>query len=465
MVNPRFDRDVTEVTPLADDLADTNCPMNPSPPRIDVPLIVRDAPRVQTPAAPRAPWMFAGWMAAGATVAVVAGLVLGILASLEAGVGGERWTQVVEAHGRLQLFGFAAVFITALAFEFLIRLYQRRPFPLWIRAGIPAAIGLGALVQSAGQVYDASVGVLAIPGALLVLAGSVAFAVVTWRTAVPRRVQADPQPLFFRAAGVWLVAAAALSLWTATQAEAGAVLPVDSHAVVELFLRGFVMNVIIAVALRAFAGHLDLTPPSARRQIVVFGLMNAATAAWLAGQGLGALPEIGLASRAGDVGFAIALLLFTVWFGILRPLRDGFREPRYRWLVPLAWSGAVAYALLLAGVALWPGGYDLSLYQQGAIRHVFMLGFMAPLMLAMAHVVLARFGTGRVPAENALTAACLLLLVSAPLRVLPALFVNAPGSLGQSLLGFAGFATMAALALAAFVCLRTVAGIRRMAAR
>jgi len=403
-------------------------------------------------------------MAAGAIVAVVAGLVLGILASLEVSVGGDRWTQAVEAHGRLQLFGFAAVFITALAFEFLVRLYQRRPFSLCVRAGIPAAIGLGALVQSAGQVYEASVGVLAIPGAMLVLAGSVAFAVVTWRTAAPRRVRADPQPLFFRAGGLWLVAASALSLWTATRAEGGAVLPVESHAVAEVFLRGFVMNVIIAVALRAFAGHLDLAPPSARRQLIVFGLMNGATVAWLAGQGLGSLPETGLATPAGDVGFAAGVLLFTVWFGILRPLREGFREPRYRWLIPIAWSGAVVYAVLLAGVAFWPTGYDLSLYQQGAVRHVFMLGFVAPLMLAMAHIVLARFGTGRVPAENVLTAACLLLVVAMLLRVLPALFVDTPGNVGQWLMASAGFATMGALALAAFVCLRTVAGMRRLAA-
>jgi hypothetical protein len=408
--------------------------------------------------------MFAGWMAVAASVAVSAGLVLGILASLEVGVGGERWTQAVEAHGRLQLFGFAAVFMTALAFEFMVRLYQRPPFPLLVRAGIPAAIAIGALLQSTGQVYDGSVGFLAVPGAVLVLAGNVAFGAVAWRTAVPRRIRADPQPLFFRAGGAWLVAASLLSLWTATRGEAGAVLPAESHVVAELFLRGFVMNVIIAVALRAFAGHLDLTPPTARRQLVVFGLMNGATATWLGGQGLGSLPTIETASRAGDVGFAAAALSFTLWFGVLRPLREGFREPRYRWLVPLAWCGVVVYAALLAGVALWPSGYDLSLYQQGAIRHVFMLGFMAPLMLAMAHIVLARFGTGRVPAENALTTACLLLVVAAPLRVLPVLFVNAPGGLGQAFMALAGVITMIGLALAAFVCLRTVAGMRRLAA-
>jgi hypothetical protein len=59
-------------------------------------------------------------------------------------------------------------------------------------------------------------------------------------------------------------------------------------------------------------------------------------------------------------------------------------------------------------VRLAPAGDELNLYQEGAIRHIFLLGFVLPLMLAMAHIVLARFGAGYIPWQNLLTAGFLL---------------------------------------------------------
>lgn len=435
--------------------------MTPSPHDVHIPLMVESQPRRQAPVLPRWPWLFAGWMAVGAIVSVLAGLLLGILAALQTGIGGSPWTQAVEAHGRLQLFAFVGVFVTALGLEFLVRLYQRAAFPAGVRALVPGAIGFGAVLQSAGQLWSGSFGWLMYPGTMVTLAGSCAFAVLVFQTAKARSLVRDPQPLFFRAAGVWLVAAAVVSLWTVTQAESGAVLPVDSHAVDEVFLRGFILNLIIAVGLRAFAGHLDLVPPSPRKQFAVLALANAGVVAWLAGQGLGVFPELDALSRLGDIGLGLGFVLFTAWFGILRPLRRGFHEPRYQWLIPLAWLGGVLYAVALVAVAILPGGYDMSLYQQGAVRHLFMLGFVVPLMLAMGHVVLARFATGTVPHENLLTAACVAVIAATPLRVIPALIGDAPGDAGQGLLALAGLIAMAGLLLAAFVAATTALAMRR----
>jgi hypothetical protein len=123
--------------------------------------------------------------------------------------------------------------------------------------------------------------------------------------------------------------------------------------------------------------------------------------------------------------------------------------------VPLVWFGVVLYAVALLALGLAPGREGISLYQEGAVRHIFVLGFMLPLMVAMAHIVLARFGTGAVPNENLLTAAFILLVVAWPLRVLPALPSEAPGEGAQGLMAAAGILTIAALAMTAFVSART----------
>lgn len=421
---------------------------------------VHAPPRPAAMARPRAPWIFAGWMAGSAAVAILAGLVLGILAALETGIAGERWTQVVEAHGRLQLTGFVSVFVVALSFEFLARLYQRPMFPPLARVGVPALLAVGAAVEAAGQVWPDQLDILILPGALVVAAGSVAFAVLAWRVRYHYPLSVEPQPLFFRAGSAWLAAAGLLGIWTAARAESGFVVPVESHAVAEVILRGFLTNVIIAVGLRAFVGHLSLPPMTPRRQAIIVVALNVAVVAWLAGQGLGALPAVDLLVRAGDLLFGVSLLAFAWWLQIFSPLRRGFHEPRYQWLIPLAWAGAAVYAVLLIAVAVLPAGSDLTIYQDGAIRHTYMLGFVLPLMAAMAHVVLARFGTGVIRWENALTVGCLMLIAAMPLRVLPALFVDAPGDVAKQILATAGGLTTIALILVAAVAFQTMQGVR-----
>jgi len=114
--------------------------------------------------------------------------------------------------------------------------------------------------------------------------------------------------------------------------------------------------------------------------------------------------------------------------------------------------GAAAYVALLVGQALVSPATDPGMYAAGATRHAFLAGFMAPLMLAMAHIVLARFGTGRVAFGKLLTAAFALVMVAWPLRVAAALVSDAPGTAAKAVLGGAGVATMAAFVLAALVC-------------
>lgn len=426
--------------------------------------LVQPAP--QRPVAPqlRAPWVFAAWLAVASVLAVAAGLTLGMLAAAEVGIGSERWTSAVQAHGRIQLFGFVATFVVALALEFLPRLNDRPAFPVRWRAGLPGMLAVGALLTGAGQLFHGEAGALVLPGAVLLATGSLAFATVTFRVPPRQPLHADPQPLFFRAAAVWLAATSLLTAWSLVRASDGVVPLAESRLLVDVFLRGFVLMAIIAVALRAFPGHIGTTPVYANRQLIMFSALNGSLVAWIAAQGVGPLPEIPLVWQAADVVFATTILAFTAWLGIMRLLWPHAGRPGYALMVPVAWMGLVIYAVMLAGTAVFAVDGRPGLYQEGAVRHVFLLGFMTPLMIAMAHIVLARFGTGRLHWGGALTAGFVLVIVAWPLRVLPVLTVDAPSEAGQLMLISAGVLVMAGLVLAAATATKTatvVAGLHR----
>lgn len=398
-------------------------------------------------------WLFAAFMGVASAVAAFVGVVLGVLAATEASIGATHWSEVIQAHGRVQLFGFAAPFAVALALEFIPRLNQQPMFSARVRIALPAGLLGGAIAMAVAQLWEPSYPVLGTLGVAAFGAGAAWFAYLSVRFQTARHTSVDPQPLFFRAAGLWLAATALLLAWAFASAEA-AVLPLDlSRAIAETFLRGFIMLLIVAVGLRAIPGHLGLRPMPAASQRLAFAGFNGALALWLASAGLGGLDEVRPLVRAADILFAVTILGFSRSLGILPALKWKAGEPRYATLVPLAWLGVVAYAIILTVEAIL--GPDHSLYRDGAPRHVFMLGFMAPLMLAMAHIVLARFGIGRIAWEPLLTIAFFAVFVAWPLRTLPMLFSDVPSTLDQALMGIAGTLTSLGLVAAAAVCLRT----------
>ncbi len=420
------------------------------------------APR--RPAPPRAPWLFAAAMAVSVAIAVAGGLVLGFLAATETGFGESHWTQAVQAHGRLQLAGWTVVFVAALSFEFIVRLNQRGPLPLLPRVLVLGGLGIGALLEAAAQTWYGTIGFLWIPGAALTFASSIGFAALIMRVRAAYSFRLDLQPLFFRLAAGWLVLAGAAALVAAIRADEAVLAIRDSHLTAELLARGFVLNTIVAVALRAFPGHLGLEPLPVRKQVVVMAVLNIALVAWATGLGAFGLTGSGPLRAVGDLALAAGIVLFTAWMGVLTPLRNPAGGPNYRVLVPVAWLGLTVYAgaLVVAAPAEFDGG--LSLYQAGAIRHIFLLGFMAPLMAAMAHIVLARFGTGGVKWERLLTAAFVGLMAAWPLRVLPVLFTDSPGVIGRGILGAAAIVAAASLGAMAVVAAANAFAIRDLVA-
>jgi hypothetical protein len=128
-------------------------------------------------------------------------------------------------------------------------------------------------------------------------------------------------------------------------------------------------------------------------------------------------------------------------------------------LLPVAWIGSVIYALWLLGAAAFSPAGELTVYEEGAIRHTFLLGFMLPLIVAMAHVVLARFGSGSIPWETALTVAFWLLILAWPMRVAPVAVDGASSTAIRTFLGIAGMLAIFAQVLVAVVAGRVAADL------
>jgi uncharacterized protein involved in response to NO len=408
----------------------------------------RQAARV---AARPAPWLFASAMAASMAIAAGGGLVLGIFAATNTGIARQRWTEVVQAHGHLQLFGWVAVFVVALAFEFIIRLNQRSPLAAGPRAGVFALLAAGAIVTAAGPVFGEAERITGIAGAGLLLVGAAGFAWMIGRVPAARPLEMDMHPLFFRAGAAWLVVSAAALLAAFARTDLPFIPLDESNVVVETALRGFVLSLIVGVGLRAFPGHLEVAPMRLRSQRLVFVGIHGSTLLWVAGTSGFGLRGSADVQRVADLLFAATLLFVTWEFGIAGVVGRWSRaSERYQVLVPVAWLGLVAYSAGLAAMAIyvWAGGAP-NLYQTGAVRHTFLLGFMGPLMVAMAHIVLARFGTGHLIGERWLTAGFVLLVVAWPLRVAPPLLDPDAGRVAEAVMGAAGGLAIVGLALAA----------------
>jgi len=314
---------------------------------------------------------------------------------------------------------------------------------------------LGALLRAAGQFWHEQVWWMFTAGSALIAIGAGGFLAAILSVRPPQPLRYNVQPVWFWAAGTWLLMAALLALAAGIRATAGVLSLAESHVVTELILRGFVFHVIVGVGLRAFPGHLGTPPVGLRRQAVLIAFAQISILSLIVGSPAFGLPGVDLLARAGDLIFALTVASVAVSLGVLLPRNIG-REPVYRLLIPVAWIAAVLYALALAGSAVLPG--DRTLYQTGAIRHIFMLGFMAPLMVGMSHIVLARFLRGHVAGARLLTVSFWLLVVAWPLRVLPALFTDSPAGPADLL-----FSAATTLVIAGLLLLAVVAAVNVLA--
>lgn len=421
-------------------------------------------PQAMPRTAPPPPWLYASAMGVAVSISLLGGTVLGYLAATQHGLT-DRWTEAVQAHGHLQLVGWAAVFICALMFEFGPRISMRPMLPLRPRIVVLGLLAGGAVVEAVGQVWYGQLGLLFPIGAVMVAAGAGGVLWLLRRLDASWTWRQNMHPLWLLMAAGWLVVAAVLEAGSVIRASDSIIPLHESRLTTELLVRGFVLQVILGIAMRAFPGHFAVYPVSNYRQRWLWSGLNLTVVAWLVSSGAFGMPDIEPVRRAADIGLGAGLLLATYWLGIAGVVRGARRGPRYQPLVAIAWVALVVYAALLIVEALMPGWGTRTLYEEGAVRHIFMLGFMAPLMVALSHLVLERFGIGRVLWMNALTTAFFLVAVAWPLRVFPALFVDAPGSIGRSVMGIAASFLTLGLALFAAVCIRNALAFAGVGAR
>lgn len=418
-----------------------------------VTFTVRPAPPA-TRSGPRMVWLPAAAMALSTAIAAGAGVVLGVLAATQVGPGRTQWLAVVQAHGAIQQWSWLAVFTAALVFEFIVRLNGRPAIPVGPRVATLTLIGGGAALAATGRLFDAP-GELVVPlGTGATAAGTLLYLLIVVRVppAHPRSV--DWHPLYFRTGAVWLLVAALVAHAAAWRLSAGVVPLEDARLTSDLFLRGFIMNTTVAVGLRAFPGHLGLPHVTVRSQRWLWFLLNGGVLLSVAGSAALGLPRLTAAQAAGDLAFAAAIADATIVMRIASVARSWRRRPhRAQVLVPIAWAGAVIYAGVLAAYTLadQAGLTSTTIMEIGAVRHIFMLGFVAPLFLAMSHVVLDRFLLGHLRGENWLTASFVLLIVAWPMRAAPPLLGSRLGDAGEGVVGTAGVITAIALAIAAVV--------------
>jgi hypothetical protein len=343
------------------------------------------------------------------------------------------WGTLVQVHGQVQLLGFAALFIFAVGTVLFPRFLNT---PHW-DAGRAELGGLllaaGVTLRAVSQPLDPSplraVGLLL--SSLLELSGPLLFALAMHRG---RQLSVQPFGAWHLAVGLAfgsLIAALLLNLLAmlrlAVTGQPLISLGLD-EAIVLLELRGFVVGVGLAVALKIFPQFLILRPPWA------------AAFAWvLPGYGLGTfLAALGwllfevwptervLASSIRATGDFLSLLALVGFVAALRLYEPPAREsgmphvtnPARLWF-RLAYAWLLGSMLLHTVFSLREGldGPVASFTELSAARHALTMGFLIVLLVGMAARILPGYSGWALQHPHYINTAIGLLLFGALLRV------------------------------------------------
>ncbi|MFN8633049.1 MAG: NnrS family protein [Chloroflexota bacterium] len=411
------------------------------------------------------------WWAIGLTL--TAGFGQGMLLFLHLAAGqpsGLWWLAAGQAHGHVQLFGWAGMFALGIGLFFLPRL-RGCPAPS-ARAVRTAAwlMGSGLTVRALAQPTVAALGpsalqsgaglALALSG-LLELAGAglaVGALVVAGRQGPPLAGRTGllaviPFVVTFVVSLVLALVVNAIAL--ATDARTSGLVPgAADWTIVHLGLVGMLVPIVAAVSARTFPLYLRLRVPTPRELYAVFGLylagfLSRSTSAFDLPPALQMLPALG----SVILGLALIGIMVAVDVPFRRTLRTraGQEWPavsEYRasdWAIfsAYSWLGVAGVLMVFEGLAWWELTPRPPL---DAERHALGAGLVTLLILGMAIRMVPGFSGRKLYSARLVWATVWLGNGAAMLRVLP-LFV--PSSrVTMSLLGLAGL-----LGLAAVSCL------------
>lgn len=425
---------------------------------------------------------FTPFMWAALTLALLGGFGIGaVLIGALAGWWplGAWWLPLVQAHGHVQLYGWAGLFVFGVGLYFLPRLRgaalaHPRLVP-WIAVALIAGITGRLLAQTllafvpAGATASLARGGLIIAG-LLELAGATLvlyLLAATLRTGPPIRKRKGlwrTLPFLATAFVVFWIATALNAALSIDAVQAGLV-PLDwTQIVVHLMLFGFILPVAMAMSVQTFPLFLRLSFPDLIH-------LRAVAAVYVVGFVLragGLAQDAPWVTGAGSLLMGLSLLVFIYLIDVLtkvrepwttgrklepkedrRPTRPGMPDygeyGRFEWLLYSAYGW-----LTLGALFFTVNGGALLLSRPrpiptDAVRHTITVGFITMLILGMAVRMVPGFGSHK-PAKPGWVDGLIVLGNAAAIsRVVPLLFPNVAGL--RTLLGLSGIFGILAVAL------------------
>jgi len=398
------------------------------------------------------------FVATALAAALTAGFGLGLWLLLARTVGvstfGVPWAVLVQVHGTIQLFGFAALFVMGVALHVLPRFRGAASPPrivIWVAfCGTVAAVGLRAIAQPFVDLPARDV-LLAVSSTFLVAATS-SFAI---GALLALRGGTNPHRAdeLVMAAGILAAPIGAVLVATGLPLS-GAPLLVDPTAedrAVWAMLLGSLSTIIFGVWARLAPGFVASAPTLPRRLLPAAALWIVSAAGVSLGVPLTALPLV-----AG-------LSAMTWALGVFGPTIARQRLPAHARSTMLAvrsafvWAlvGAVALALYQLRAAVTGG--DSSYLEISAARHSFALGFVTIMIYGVAARALPSFTDRRLWSLRLQVVTIALANAGVALRVVPQA-IGADGPMASGVVGLSGVIAYVALVTFAVNMLQTARG-------
>jgi hypothetical protein len=403
-------------------------------------------------------------------LALVGGFSLALLLSLAGALEwdwGSRWPELVQAHGQIQLIGFAGLFIVGMALRMMPRFSGR---PLGYRSATPAIaalIGGGIALRGVAPLLgDGPVNDVAfVGGPALVLAGAFAFWAITVRLLVHPESKAEATGWFFVLGASGYLASAALLLILTVRAldDDTYLLPaLENTGLLGLELYGAILLFIGGVLTRAaptFVGRprSQIVARTAAALLSVSAATYAGVMLYIAeGHRSESLYRL---ATAALIAISIALLLVVWASGVLHPRanRVAAASQKQFWFLRAgcAWLTASSLLTMYYAVRALADGALLDQFELDAVRHMLTVGVVTMLIMGMAMLVVPEFAGRRLqhPDERwPIWTIFVALNVAAVLRAWPA--IEGTGWLATERywpMAAAGALALAALALFAWM--------------
>jgi uncharacterized protein involved in response to NO len=420
------------------------------------------------PALRKAPDVWPSFVVAAVGLAISAGFGLGGALFLVTRLGlasGSWWPAAAQAHGHVQLFGWAGLMVLGVGLHFLPRLRgtplaQPRLAPVicWLFVVALVVRALGQPLLAARALPIVAGWPLLVGTALLELGGgSLALVLLAWtlRRGPPIRDRAGLRAvlpfLLVAFSGFWLALAVNVA-GAGVTATRGLALVDGAYdtLTIELAFRLFLIPISVAMSARVFPLYFRTPLPRSVLLRAGLGCLLAGEALDVAGS-LGGWPAI---SGGGDVLLAAALVALIIGLGIFARRLPLPRQPVRVFTDPQQWHALTAYswlavaALLLAGNGLSALGLPDLATTPDAERHALGAGFVTVLIVGVGAHLLPGFTRRPLRSQALLWATAVIGNVAALCRVVPVVFTTSlPGTLATTLAALSGLLGLATVAI------------------